>query len=403
MLVRREAYLKFLHEFKDQSIIKVISGVRRAGKSTLLEIFRTELQTAEVEADQIIDINFESIENEPLTEYHALYDYVNERLQPTKMNYVFLDEIQNVPEFEKVVDALHIKPNVDLYITGSNAFFMSGELATLLSGRYVELKILPLSFSEFKRWHTENELTVQTDRDFFNEYLGTAFPQTLTMQTDANKRQYLSAVYDSVLLKDVVTRLKITDVDALQRIVRYLMSVVGSPVSINKIKNTFVSNGKSISNNTITRYVTGLESALLFYKVPRYKVRGRELLKTSEKYYTVDLGLRRILLPDANVDFGHVIENVVFLELKRRGYTVYVGNIDEYEIDFVALDDQQNVTYYQVSLTTLDENTLARELRPLQKISDAYPRYLITMDDYNREANYDGIQKVHLLDWLQNK
>lgn len=398
-LVNRPTYLNFLEEFRDQPLIKVIAGVRRSGKSTLLELYRTNLTENGVTDDQIICINFENIEFESLQDYQKLYDFINSRLTE-KQNYIFLDEIQHVPNFEKAVDALYIIPNVDLYITGSNAFFMSGELATLLSGRYVQLEILPLSFREYVGWQRQYGKTNAPLAELFELYTATAFPQALFLPNDRTTHAYLDALYSTILLKDIISRLKISDVSVLEQVVKFLLSVVGAPISLNKVKNTLTSNHHPISNDTLKKYVRGLEDALLFYRVPRYKIRGKELLNRNEKFYPVDVGLRRLLLPDANKDYGHIIENIVFLELKRRYQAVFVGHVDDFEVDFVTLDGHGSTSYYQVSLTTLDPETLARELRPLQSIQDNNPKFLLTLDTFNARVDYDGIQKLPLLDWL---
>lgn len=400
--IRREAYLAFLHTWQDRDVIKVLSGVRRSGKSTLLAMFQQDLQAQGVDSENIIAINFEMMEYEALTDYRKLHDYVLAKVDEKQKNYIFLDEIQHVDQFEKVVDSLYVRDYIDLYITGSNAFFLSGELATLLTGRYIEKHILPLSFQEFKQWHVENNPIIQqrSDRDLYNMYIASSFPYTLAMDSQQETYNYLQAVYASVMFKDVIPRLNTADVNALERVSRYLASVTGSAISINKIKNTFASSGVKISFETVKRYIQGLQDSLLFYSAAQFKVRGRELLQSSEKYYLVDVGLRRIMLPDANADQGHILENVIYLELVRRGYTVYVGRVDEYEIDFVAVDTLQNLTYYQVALETLNEETLARELRPLQKVLDSYPKYLLTLDQIGTAANYDGIVKMNALDWL---
>ncbi|NNH79411.1 ATP-binding protein [Acinetobacter sp. ANC 5380] len=400
--IRRDSYLKFLNTWQNRDVIKVLSGVRRSGKSTLLAMFQQDLKAQGVQAENIIAINFEFMEFEELTDYRKLHDYVLSKVDESKKNYVFLDEIQHVTNFEKVVDSLYVRDYIDLYITGSNAFFLSGELATLLTGRYIEQHVLPLSFQEFKQWHIENNPIIQqlSNRDLYAMYTRSSFPYTLAMTSQQETYDYLQAVYASVMFKDVIPRLNTADINSLERVARYLASVTGSPISINKIKNTFVSSGVKISFETVKRYIQGLQDSLLFYSAAQFKVRGRELLQSSEKYYLVDVGLRRIMLPDANADQGHILENVIYLELVRRGYTVYVGRVDEYEIDFVAVDTLQNLTYYQVALETLNEETLTRELRPLQKISDSYPKYLLTLDTIGTEANYNGIVKMNALDWL---
>ncbi|AXY59010.1 ATP-binding protein [Acinetobacter sp. WCHAc010052] len=403
--IRRKTYLDFLHTWQDRDLIKVLSGVRRSGKSTLLALFQQDLQAQGVQPQNIIAINFEMMEFEELTDYRKLQDYILSKVDKSQKNYVFLDEIQYVAQFEKVVDSLYVRECIDLYITGSNAFFLSGELATLLTGRYIEQHILPLSFQEFKQWHVENnpQISQLSNPDLYEMYLQSSFPYTLAISNQQESYDYLQAVYASIMFKDVIPRLKTSDVNALERVAKYLASVTGSAISINKIKNTFASSGVKISFETVKRYIQGLQDSLLFYRVAQFKVRGRELLQSSEKYYLVDVGLRRIMLPDANADQGHILENVIYLELLRRGYTVYVGRVDEYEIDFVAVDTMQNLAYYQVALDTLNEDTLARELRPLQKISDSYPKYLLTLDRIGADANYNGIVKMNALDWLLSK
>ncbi|MDR3191098.1 MAG: ATP-binding protein [Lactobacillaceae bacterium] len=403
--VRREQYLDFLHRWREKDMIKVLSGVRRAGKSTLLELFKRDLREDGVLPQNIISINFELIEFEELTDYHKLHEYVLARVDETTMNYVFLDEIQHVEQFERAVDSLYIRDYIDLYITGSNAFFLSGELATLLTGRYVEQQILPLSFKEFKTWQQNHSVTGEAinDRDLYEMYTTSSFPYTLTIDNPTDKYAYLQAVFTTIVYKDVIQRLNAKDPDTLERIAKYLASATGTPISFNKIKNTFVSAGNKISFETIKRYVGGLQEGLLFYSARQFKIRGRQLLQNLDKYYLVDVGLRQILLPDANEDQGHILENVIYLELIRRGYKVFVGKIDDLEVDFVAVDRNQNLKYFQVSLNTLDENTLARELRSLQKINDTYPKYLLTMDTFGKTANYDGIIKMSALDWLQGE
>ncbi|WP_338934638.1 ATP-binding protein [Lactobacillus helveticus] len=318
------------------------------------------------------------------------------------MNYIFLDEIQHVHDFEKVVDSLFIKDNVDLYLTGSNAYFLNGEIATLLTGRYVQLNMLPLSFKEFVEWHKQNDLF--TDRaDMFNKYLQSSFPYTLFTSDDLERMEYLRGIYSTIVLTDIVTRLKVRDVPVLERVIRTLFSDIGSPISIKKIANTLQSHHYSADNKTINRYLNGILESLLMYEAKPYDIHGREILRSNSKYYVVDPGLRQLLLPDYQEDYGHIIENIVYLELKRRYLNVYVGQTSKLEVDFVALNNRNETRYFQVALTTLDENVLARELRPLKEIRDSYPKYLLTMDTFNKDANYDGIQKKNILDWLLEK
>lgn len=400
--VARDEYLNFLKRNRDKHIIKVVSGVRRSGKSTLFLLFRDYLNKTGVKDNQIINLNFEDMDFEDLLDPEKLYSYIKKKLLPDQMNYIFLDEIQHVHNFEKVADSLFIKDNVDLYITGSNAYFLSGEIATLLTGRYVQLNMLPLSFNEFVQWHRQNN-KFTNDQDMFNQYLKSSFPYTLFTETDQERIEYLQGIYSTIVLTDIVTRLNIKDVPVLERLIRTLFSNIGSQVTINKITNTLRSNGYKTSNKTIDRYLEGILDSLLMYEAKRYDIHGHDLLSSNSKYYVVDLGLRRLLLPDHQEDYGHIIENVVYLELLRRFPNVYVGQSGKYEVDFVALNGRNEAHYFQVALTTLDENVLKRELRSLQRIGDSYPKYLLTLDTLNKDANYNGIQKMNIIDWLLEK
>ncbi len=398
-IIERPLYQAFLRRHRDKPVIKVISGVRRAGKSVLFQLFKDELLASGVSESQIISINFEDLTFYHLRDFLTLNQYIENRLTSDEKHYVFLDEIQHVSQFELVADSLVIKENVDLYLTGSNAYFMSSKLATNLTGRYVQLEVLPLSFKEFMSGLEDKELK-RTLAENFNAYLFSSFPYLLQSQTYQEKVEYLTGLYNSILLNDIVPRIGNPNPSLIERIVRTLLSSIGSPVSTNKIKNTLASQQVTISHATLENYLTTLVDSLLFYAVPRFDVKGRKLLQRLEKYYTVDLGFRHLLLPDHQEDFGHMIENIVYLELRRRYSKVYVGNIDKYEVDFIAVTDQGNYAYYQVSESTLVSETLKRELRPLQKISDNYPKYLLTMDSIQPNANYDGIQKKNLMDWL---
>ena len=397
--VARTEYLDFLKRHQGKQIIKVVSGVRRSGKTILFSQFQEYLRASGVAPEQIITINFEDMANEPLRDPYALYKYLTNRLDDGKMTYIFLDEIQHVTDFEKVVDSLFIKDNVDLYITGSNAYFLSGEIATLLTGRYVQINMLPLSFKEFVEWHKQNDLFTN-DTDMFNEYLKSSFPYTLFVQDEQERMEYLQGIYSTIVLTDIVTRLKVRDVPVLERVIRTLFSDIGSAISISNIANTLKSAKLPADNKTIDRYVEGILNSLLMYEAKPYDIHGRSILRANSKYYAVDLGLRRLLLPDHQQDYGHIIENIVFLELKRRYPHVYVGRSNDLEVDFVALNVKNEARYFQVALTTLDEKVLERELRPLKQIHDSYPKYLLTMDTLNKDANYDGIQKMNILDWL---
>ena len=406
--IDRKEYLDFLIKSKDKQIIKVVSGVRRCGKSTLFEIYKDYLLKNGVEKIQIISINFEDMDYEELTDYKKLYEYIKSKMLTDKKKYIFLDEIQHVDKFEKVVDSLFIKENVDLYITGSNAYFMSSELATLLSGRYIELKMLPLSFKEY--YHTRLEYenfdkkekkVLKTLIQYYNEYIvNSSFPYTLQLENNLkNIYEYLSGIYNSVLLKDIVARLKIADVMRLESIVKYIFDNIGNLTSISKIANTLTSMGRKTDTKTIEKYIKGLVDGLLIYEVNRYNIKGKEFLSTLSKYYVSDLGLRQMILGNRNVDMGHILENIIYLELLRRNGNVYVGQFDKSEIDFVVINSNE-VEYYQVALSVLDENTLKRELDALKNIKDNYPKYLITLDEVLPNTDYEGIKIINALEWL---
>ncbi len=406
--IDRKEYLDFLVKSKDRQIIKVVSGVRRCGKSTLFEIYKDFLLENGVAKNQIISINFEDMDYEELTDYKKLYEYIKSKMIEDKRNYIFLDEIQHVDKFEKVVDSLFIKENTDLYITGSNAYFMSGELATLLSGRYIELKMLPLSFKEYYQAKLEYEKLEQKENrisktliQYYNEYIvNSSFPYTLQLDSDLkNIHEYLSGIYNSVLLKDIVARLKISDVMRLESVVKYIFDNIGNLTSLSKIANTLTSMGRKTDAKTIEKYIRGLTDSLLVHEVGRYNIKGKEFLSTLSKYYVADLGLRQMILGNRNIDMGHILENVIYLELLRRKGNVYVGQFDKNEIDFVVINSNE-IEYYQVALTVLDENTLKRELDAFKNIKDNYPKYLITLDDVMVNTDYDGIKVVNALEWL---
>ena len=396
-VIERKLYLEKLKKFKDKQLIKVITGIRRCGKSTLLELFQDYLKQIGIDEKQIITINFENPDYKQLKTSEALYDYIKSKLTKGKMNYIFLDEIQNVEKFEVAVDGLFINKNVDLYITGSNAYLLSSELATLLTGRYVEIKMLPLSFKEYmSALEDKSDLSRK-----FREYLRYgSFPQTLDLYDIPEEIEtYLDGIYTSVLYKDVIHRKGITDKGILESVVEFLYDNIGNLCSMKKISDTLTSNGRAISNHTVENYVDALIDSFMLYKANRFDVKGKDLLKTQEKYYAVDIGLRYHLLGQkAGQDMGHILENIVYLELLRRGYKVYVGKLDELEVDFVA-QNSENIIYYQVALTTREESTLERELLPLRKINDNYPKIILTLDD-DLDADFEGIKKINVIDWL---
>ena len=402
--LERQDYLNWLIQHKDKQIIKVVTGVRRCGKSTIFEIYRDYLLSQGILPGQIIALNFEDLDYEELTDYRALYQYVKERLCPDKMNYIFLDEIQHVDAYEKAVDSLFLRENCDVYITGSNAWFMSGELATLLTGRYAELSMMPLSFAEFCDGLDEERKSLPLNEKF-TQYMETgSFPYVLKYQYGpAEAREYMDGIYHTILLNDVVKRLKISDVNMLESVTRYLMHNIGNRTTPSTIANTMVSRQRKIDPKTVDRYLRGLTDSLLFYEARRYNIKGKELLSSISKYYVCDIAMRNMLVRGRDSDIGHILENLVYLELRRRGYEVFVGQYGtDGESDVVAIRDGQP-EYYQVAQTALEDRVLQRELAPLRKIQDNYPKYLLTLDELFGEMNYDGIQKKNALKWMLEK
>ena len=394
-MVQRKQYMEKLIKMKDKKIIKVVTGIRRCGKSTLLLLFRDYLKECGVEENQIISVNFEDIASEPLLDYRKLHEYVTKRLIPGKMTYVFLDEIQNVPQFQKTVDSLFIKDNVDVYITGSNAQMLSGELATLLSGRYIEISMLPLSFAEYY------ELVGGDKRDAWNGYYRNGgFPYTVAIEDEDIRRDYLMGIYNTVLLKDIVARKRISDIPLLESVIKFLFDNVGNIVSSKKIADSLTSYGRKTTSVTVESYIEALTGAFVLYKAGRYDVKGKQHLKSLEKYYLVDVSLRRLLLGDKNADIGHILENIVYLELLRRGYTVNIGKVDDKEIDFIAVTGGDKV-YYQVAASILDPATFEREIAPLKKVTDHYPKFILSMDEL--PMGEEGIKQVNIVDFLLEK
>lgn len=403
-MVQRKEYLDQLINWKDEQVIKVVTGIRRCGKSTLLLQFQQWLKENGVTDEQIVSVNFEELEYEELLDYKKLYQYLKERLVSGKTTYIFLDEIQKVSCFEKVVDSLYVKPNVDLYITGSNAYMLSGDLATLLTGRYVEIKMLPLSFGEFL------SMTGLEPEQGFPEYLRSGgMPYIAAMnRTDEKVSTYLEGIYNTVIVKDIEDRQarkesdpskrKITDIALLKTIAKYLASVIGNPVSVRSITDYLISNGRKISPNTVNDYVEALTESFIFYPAERFDIVGKQLLKANRKMYIVDLGLRNHILPRKNYDLGFSLENMVYFELLRRGYKVTIGKVGNTEVDFVA-EKQGAYEYFQVTADMTAKETFDREIRPLENIRDNYEKTILTMDRLT-PGNYNGIQVRHLLDWL---
>lgn len=395
-MINREEYLDELIRWKDKDLIKVVTGIRRCGKSTLFDLFIDYLKMSGVKSNQIIYINLEDADYD-FKDYKELYHFINEKIISEDNFYVFLDEVQNVPGFQRTVDSLYIKKNVDVYITGSNAYLLSGELATLLSGRYIEIKMLPLSFKEYVSAFDNNNY-----QQLFLDYMRNGgMPGNINiLKSNVNDLdKYLDGIFSTIVYKDIMARNNITDKLLLESVIKYIFDSIGSPISIKKISDTLTSKGISTSNHTVENYITALLESFLIYKAERFDVKGKNLLARDYKYYVVDSGLRSYLLgKKADSDMGHILENIVYLELLRRGYKVYVGKVDDLEVDFVA-ENRDGLRYYQVALTVRDEKVLERELRSLQKTGDHYPKTLLTLD-MDLETDYDGIRKVNVVDWL---
>lgn len=406
-MVERKEYLEHLIQWKDEQVIKVVTGIRRCGKSTLLLQYQEWLKASGVSDEQIVTINFEELEYEELQDYKKLYAYLKDRLCKGKMTYIFLDEIQKVSAFEKVVDSLYVKPQVDLYVTGSNAYLLSGDLATLLTGRYVEIKMLPLSFYEFL------EITGSGQEQGFSEYMRDGgLPYVAVMDRTPEKVEtYLEGIYNTVIVKDIEDRQarkesdsdkrKINDILLLKTIAKYLASIVGNPVSIRSITDYFISNGRKISPNTVSDYVEALTESFIFYPAERFDIIGKQLLKANRKMYIVDLGLRNHILPRRQYDLGFSLENIVYFELLQRGYRVMIGKVGSTEVDFVA-EKQGTYTYFQVTADMTAQETFEREMKPLRRIRDNYEKIVLTGDRLTL-GNYDGIQVKYLPDWLLEK
>lgn len=399
-MVERKEYLEELKRWKEKDLIKVVTGIRRCGKSTLFDLFIDYLKSIGVSEKQIIKINLEDADYD-FKDYKELYNYIKTNLIPDKMNYVFLDEVQNVPEFQRAVDSLYIKKNVDVYITGSNAYLLSGKLATLLSGRYIEIKMLPLSFKEYVSAFPNNNNYYQ----LFLEYMRNGgMPGNLSI-IDTNPNdidKYMDGIFSTIVYKDIMARNNITDKILLENILKFIYDSIGSPISTKKISDTLTSKGMSTSNHTVENYITAFIESFLIYKAERFDVKGKNLLVRDYKYYSVDTGLRSYLLgKKADSDMGHILENIVYLELLRRGYKVYVGKVDDLEVDFVA-ENREGLKYFQVALSVRDDKVLERELKSLQRTGDHYPKYLLTLD-MDLESDYDGITKINVVDWLLDK
>ncbi len=398
-MIARETYLQKLRLLKDQDLIKVITGVRRCGKSTLLEAFRNELLKSGVSVDNIIFFNFEERENIRFSDWTVLYDEVLAKINPNQKNYVFLDEVQLITDFEKLVDSLFVKKNIDLYITGSNAYLLSSELATLLTGRYIAINLHPFSFSEYALAFSEEKNIDRLFRQYMNS---SAFPEAVNLSKAAPElvNDYLQSIYDTVIVKDIIIRHKLRNFNNLQRIIEFLFDSVGSLVSPTNIAEQLNKNSdKKISHNTIIKLIGYLTESYILYAVPRYDIKGKELLSTNEKYYVVDLGLKNITSTNKyDADLGHKLENVIYFELLRRGGKIFVGKNKNKEVDFILQKANNEREYYQVAYTVNEEKTFEREISSFRSIKDNYPKYLLTLDYDN--AIIDGIQKKNVIDWL---
>lgn len=405
-MINRQEYLDKLISLKDKQIIKIVTGIRRSGKSTLFDLFEEYLLSHGVADNQIIRLNFEETEEDEekykgllneqkVLDHKKLYQYIKEHLVKDKMNYVILDEIQQVKDFQKAVDALFVKKNVDLYITGSNSYLLSGELATLLSGRYMEIQMQPFSLKEYQQAFPNLSKT-----DLFQKYItDSSFPFTLLLQDNRrNILSYLDALYNTIIVKDIADRRGLTDTAALKRVARFMSDNIGNLVSIKKIADTMTSDGQDISTHTVDSYISSLKDCFFLYSVQRYDVKGKEYLKSGEKYYIADIALRNSLISQKQQDYGHILENVVYLELIRRGYRVFVGKVGDYEVDFTTLKGT-DVEHYQIAWTAIEKDTLTRELRPLELIGDHNPKYLLTMDPIP-VTSHNGIKQINVLDWL---
>lgn len=401
-IIERPLYLEQLAAFKDTQIIKVVTGIRRCGKSTLFDLYCDYLRLNGVNEEQIIRINLEDPDLGDIDDDQKLYQKIKEMLSGAEMNYIFIDEVQNVPQFQKAVNGLFIKKNCDVYITGSNAYLLSGELATLLSGRYVEIKMLPLSYKEYVSAFPDRTDLMIKYRDYIQNG---SFPYILNLKRRQDIRTYLEGIYTTVVLKDIVARKRISDVDVLEDVISYMFDNIGNLCSANKIANTLTSSGRKISAHTVESFLTALTDSYVLYRARRYDVKGKQLLVTGSKYYLSDIGLRYYLLGTRRADQGHILENVVYLELLRRGYEVYVGKVDRVEVDFIAINEEGE-SYYQVAWTLMGEGNdsegksiLERELYPLDRIRDHNPKYLLTMD-FVPVTSHNGIKQINVLDWL---
>ena len=397
-MINREIYMNKLLAYKNTEFIKVITGIRRCGKSSLLKLFMEKLLEDNPNTN-VIYMNFESFKFDNIVNYRDMYNEISKKIRPTERNYILLDELQRIEEWEKAVNALKVDFDTDIYITGSNAYLLSSELSTYLSGRYVEIKVLPLSFKEYLEF--TNKEDTKTIEEKFIEYIKFGgMPGIITLKDEENLYENaVKGIYNTVFMKDVIERNKVVDATLLEKILKFLMSNIGSLISAKKIADFLTSQGTKITHNTVLNYIQMLENAYIIYRVPRYDIKGKEVLKTLEKYYIVDTGIRNIILGFRDADFGHLIENIVYFELIRRGYEVTIGKKDMLEVDFIATNANEK-KYYQVTYAMLDQNVKKREIEVLNSINDNYEKTVITMDKLYSNTSIEGIKIKYLIDFL---
>ena len=397
-LIRRNDYVQWLNKYRDKQVIKVVTGLRRVGKSKIFELYIDELKASGVSAEQIVLINFEEMENAALKEKTALYQYIISKTQPDKMLYVLLDEIQAVPQFEEVVDSLFVKPNIDVYITGSNAKFLSSEIATVLTGRYVEINVLPLSLKEYCDHYS---FTGKDRRALFMDYItyGAMPGMTMFELGSSEQREYIEGVYKTILEKDVLKRNSGASRQLVEHILSYLMYNIGCLTTAKRMTDYINSNTAKVSYNTVSSYFDTLQDCFFIYKADRYDVVGKEYLKLINKYYVTDFGFKYYILNNSTVEIPQVLENLVFLELKRRRYKIATGKVDDKEVDFIVKDTTDQIKYIQVAATVMEEEKLKQELRPFAEIRDNYPKYIITLDDYF-VTDHGGVKTINAIDFL---
>lgn len=394
-LIDRPLYINRLKRINGSPDIKIITGIRRCGKSRLLQAFVKYIQSTENDAN-IIFVDYARLENESLREYHALHQYVLEHHQQGKSNYLMIDEVQMCPNFETAINSLHSSEQFDIYLTGSNAFLLSADLATLFTGRHIEIPVLPFSFKEYCVYHNVPSNDIQT---MFDKYVTEGGLSGSYVYTDASdKENYIKEVYSTILTRDLTEKYNLTDAHALIQVANYLMDNIGNITSPNNVSGGLTANSTPTSHVTVRRYIQYLCNAFVFYKVDRYDIRGRKYLESLNKYYLSDTGIRFAMLGKRNMDWGRVYENIVFLELKRRGYEVYVGKLYQKEVDFVIVRGNEKA-YVQVSDNIAENTTFEREVSPLLSIKDAYPKLLIARTRHE-EYDYQGIKIFDIAHWL---